>query len=68
MGTAGRYTRGSHPLLFSTELARTQFSDGTIQHGHINARTNGSMLVMAQRKEREGKDPWHAYKVPHSGE
>lgn len=66
MGAAARHTRGTIPLLFSTELARAEFSDRT-HYGRINARSNGTLLVMAQYKERQGTDPWHTFTVPFPG-
>ena len=51
LGAAARHARGDIPLLFSTELARAEFSTRT-HYGRINARSNGTLLVMAQFKER----------------
>ena len=66
LGAASRYTRGRIPLLFSTELARSEFSSGR-HTGQINARSNGSQLVMAQLKEKGGQNPWHSFEVPFEG-
>jgi hypothetical protein len=67
VGAAGRHTRGYHPLLFLTELARAETSKGT-HYGLINARSNGSLLVMAQMKEQHKKaDVWDSYEVPWHG-
>ena len=67
LGAAGRYTRGTHPLLFSTELARAQNSTGT-HYGLINMRSNGTTLVMAQMKEQHNRvDVWDSYTVPWKG-
>ena len=51
VGATARHTRGDHPLLFSTELARAESSTGT-HYGLINLRSNGDTLVMAQMKEQ----------------
>lgn len=67
LGAAGRHTRGDHPLLFSTELARAVGSSGT-HYGLINARSNGKTLVMAQMKEQHNRaDVWDSYEVPWHG-
>jgi len=67
LGATGRYTRGDYPLLFSTELARAETSSGT-HYGLINARSNGTTLVMAQMKEQHKKaDVWDSYTVPWNG-
>ena len=67
LGAATRHSRGNYPLLFSTELARTPIGAG-FHYGHINARTNGKQLTMAQKKEKPGlKDPWESFAVPFHG-
>lgn len=67
LGAAARHARGDIPLLFSTELARAEFSTRT-HYGRINARSNGTLLVMAQFKERGSTaDPWHTFEVPFRG-
>jgi len=67
LGATGRHTRGDYPLLFSTELARAETSTGT-HYGLINARSNGTTLVMAQMKEQHKKaDVWDSYTVPWNG-
>jgi beta-lactamase superfamily II metal-dependent hydrolase len=67
LGAAGRHTRGDYPLLFSTELARAETSSGR-HYGLINARSNGTILVMAQMKEQHKKaDVWDSYTVPWKG-
>jgi beta-lactamase superfamily II metal-dependent hydrolase len=67
VGAIGRHTRGDHPLLFSTELARAETRSGT-HYGLINARSNGKTLVMAQMKEQHKKtDVWDSYTVPWRG-
>ena len=64
VGATGRHTRGDHPLLFSTELARAETSTGT-HYGLINVRSNGKTLVIAQMKEQHKKvDVWDSYTVP----
>lgn len=67
MGAAIRHSRGDIPLLFSTELARTPLGGGKLLRGDINARSNGTDLVLAQRKERGSKDVWHSFDVPFAG-
>ena len=68
LGAAARHTRGNHPLLFSTELARANSSSGT-HYGLINLRSNGKVMAMAQMKEQhKGKaDVWDSYTVPWHG-
>jgi len=67
LGAAGRHARGSFPLLFSTELARAT-SANRIHFGLINARSNGSVLTMAQMKEQHGRaDVWDSFTVPWRG-
>ncbi|MDY6986915.1 MAG: MBL fold metallo-hydrolase [Thermodesulfobacteriota bacterium] len=67
VGAAGRHTRGDHPLLFLTELARAETRSRT-HYGLINARSNGTSLVMAQMKEQHKKvDVWDSYTVPWRG-
>lgn len=67
LGATGKYTRGDYPLLFSTEIARANTSSG-IHYGLINARSNGSVLVMAQMKEQRNRaDVWDSYTVPWGG-
>ena len=69
IGAAAKYSRGKNPLVFSTELARDNLSSGQIKFGHINARSNGSIIVMAQKKEspRKSRNPWHTFSVPYPG-
>ncbi|MEE8244704.1 MAG: MBL fold metallo-hydrolase [Pseudomonadales bacterium] len=67
LGAAVRHSRGDFPLLFSTELARTPLGGGRVLYGHINARSNGSVISLAQRKERGGKDEWHSFGLPFRG-
>lgn len=68
VGAIARHTRGSHPLLFSTELARANSSDKT-HYGLINLRSNGETLVMAQMKEQHKNkaDIWDSFTVPWPG-
>ena len=67
VGATGRHSRGDYPLLFSTELARAETSSGT-HYGLINARSNGTTLVMAQMKEQHKKaNVWDSYTVPWKG-
>ena len=67
MGTAAKHSHGNFPLVFSTELARETGSDG-IKFGHINARSNGNLIVMAQKKEKPSlKKTWHSFRLPFAG-
>jgi beta-lactamase superfamily II metal-dependent hydrolase len=67
MGAAARHSLGTCPLVFSTELAREVGSSG-IHYGHINARCNGDILVMAQRKEiPTARKTWFTFPVPYPG-
>ena len=69
VGAVAKHTRGSHPLLFSTELARAVSSART-HYGLINLRSNGKILVMAQMKEqRKNKaDIWDSFTLPWPGQ
>ena len=67
MGAAARHSDGDFPLVFSTELAR-ETSKTSIKLGHINARSNGDTIVMAQRKEKPSlKKKWHSFPLPFGG-
>lgn len=64
LGCAGRYARGSKPLIFSTELARSYKSGKDIHYGNIQLRTNGDLMIMAQMYEKnKANDPWDSYVV-----
>lgn len=68
MGAAAKHSSGEFPLVFSTELARDNKTSGQILLGHINARSNGNRVVMAQKKEKAGtKNPWHTFPIPYPG-
>ncbi len=67
MGAAAKHSRGDFPLVFSTELAR-ETSKTAIKFGHINARSNGEVIVMAQKKEKPSlKKTWHSFALPFAG-
>lgn len=67
MGAAARHSVGEFPLVFSTELARETGSGG-IKLGHINARSNGNITVMAQKKEKPStKKTWYTFPLPYPG-
>ncbi|MDH3422973.1 MAG: hypothetical protein OEN00_08265, partial [Gemmatimonadota bacterium] len=67
MGAAAKHSRGEFPLVFSTELARETGSGG-IKFGHINARSNGHTIVIAQKKEKPSlKKKWHSFPLPFAG-
>jgi len=66
LGSAARHSQGDFPLIFSTELARETGSK--IHYGHINARSNGDVIVMAQKKESPSiKKTWHSFPLPYTG-
>ena len=67
IGTAAKHSQGDFPLVFSTELARETSSTG-IKFGHINARSNGDTIVIAQKKEKPSlKKTWHSFPLPFAG-
>lgn len=67
MGAAAKHSRGDFPLVFSTELAR-ETSKAKIKLGHINARSNGKTIIMAQKKEKPSlKKTWHSFQLPFAG-
>ncbi|MEP5759427.1 MAG: MBL fold metallo-hydrolase [Litoreibacter sp.] len=67
MGAAAKHSRGDFPLIFSTELAR-ETGGGGIKFGHINARSNGQTVVMAQKKENPSKKKkWYPFSLPYTG-
>ncbi len=67
MGAAAKHSRGRFPLVFSTELAR-ETSKSSIKLGHINARSNGETIVMAQKKEKPSlRKIWHSFQLPFAG-
>ena len=67
MGAAAKHSQGIFPLVFSTELAR-ETSPTRIKLGHINARSNGQEIVMAQKKEKTTtRTDWHSFEVPYPG-
>ena len=69
MGAAARHSRGQVPLVFSTELIRGTRTSGVVAMlGHVNGRSNGNVVVMAQRKERPStRKTWHAFEIPSPG-
>jgi len=69
IGAAAKYSVGRFPLVFSTELARDTAVSGRVKLGHINARSNGNSIVMAQKKESPGRSKklWHTFGVPFPG-
>ncbi len=67
MGAAAKHSRGDFPLVFSTELAR-ETSETKIKLEHINARSNGETIIMAQKKEKPSlKKTWHSFQLPFAG-
>jgi beta-lactamase superfamily II metal-dependent hydrolase len=61
LGATGKHSRGSRPLIFSTELARSS-SASDIHYGLINVRTNGERVVLAQMYEKgKAGDMWNAF-------
>jgi beta-lactamase superfamily II metal-dependent hydrolase len=69
MGAAAKHSSGEFPLVLSTELARETDSKGKIKlMGHINARSNGSTIVMAQKKEKPSESKtWYTFELPYAG-
>jgi len=69
MGAAAKHSQGDFPLVFSTELARETDSKGKIKLlGHINARSNGNTIVMAQKKEKPSENKtWYTFELPFTG-
>ena len=64
VGCAGKYSRGTRPKVYSTELARSINSSGDILYGMINCRSDGERIIMAQMKERRtGADIWDSYEL-----
>ncbi len=75
IGAAAKYGRGKIPLVFSTELGRayqisraTTIDDIKTHFGLVNIRSNGKILVVAQKKESSrGADIWDSFEVPFKG-
>lgn len=68
IGAAAKHSVGEFPLVFSTELARDNKTSGKKMLGHINARSNGDEIVIAQKKEKATtKNPWHTFPLPYPG-
>jgi len=65
IGAAGKYSRGSLPKVYSTELARSVKRSGEILFGMINLRSNGDQIYMAQMKEAKKPDIWDSYEIIH---
>jgi beta-lactamase superfamily II metal-dependent hydrolase len=64
VGCAGKYARGSRPLVYSTELARS-VSKSKILFGMINLRCNGNNIYINQMNEtNRPADMWVAYTLP----
>lgn len=65
IGCAGKYSRSSRPLVYSTELARsTDLKNKKILYGMINLRCNGKDIYMNQMKEvKNDADLWDSYEV-----
>lgn len=63
VGSIGKYSAGERPLIFSTELARSQTAR-RIHFGLINVRTDGEVVVGAQmfEKARAG-DIWNSFVI-----
>lgn len=66
IGSAGKYSKGALPKVYSTELARSINSGGDVLYGMINLRSNGEQIYMAQMKEAGGGgDVWDSYTIIH---
>jgi len=61
VGAIGKYSAGTRPLLFSTELARSPSARG-IHFGLINVRSDGNLVVGAQMFEQARRgDMWNSF-------
>jgi beta-lactamase superfamily II metal-dependent hydrolase len=75
LGASAKYGRGKIPLVFSTELGRAysirsakKLEDVKTHYGLINIRSNGTDMVVAQKKESsKGADKWDSFEVPFKG-
>lgn len=65
VGCAGRFSRGTKPLVFSTELARsTNIKTSKILFGMINSRCDGKRIFFSQMKEsKRPSDLWDSYEI-----
>jgi beta-lactamase superfamily II metal-dependent hydrolase len=65
IGCAGKYSRGTRPLVYSTELARSvDLRSRAVLFGMINCRSNGSKIFISQMKEvKDYADLWDSYEV-----
>ena len=65
VGCAGKYSKSTRPLVFSTELARsTDLKNKKILFGMINCRCNGEKIYMSQMKEASANtDLWDSYEI-----
>jgi len=68
VGAAARWTSGTLPLFFSTELGRARTTLG-VHYGLVNLRSNGTELVAAKMKEqhKNKSDVWDSFTVPWKG-
>lgn len=63
LGCAGKYSRSSKPLVFSTELARS-YTGKKFIYGLIFYRTNGTEAYFSQMKEKKGSgNPFAVYEL-----
>ncbi|MCP3977106.1 MAG: MBL fold metallo-hydrolase [bacterium] len=69
LGSAGKYSRGDRPLIWSTEIGRSNKNAGEeIHYGLVNCRTDGKQLAMAQMFEkRKAGDVWDCYQLATDG-
>jgi beta-lactamase superfamily II metal-dependent hydrolase len=69
LGSAGKYSRGDRPLIWSTEIGRSYKNGGeAIHYGLVNCRTDGNQLAMAQMFEKNKKgDMWDCYQLATDG-
>jgi hypothetical protein len=78
LGTIGKFSRGERPMIFSTELARSnkEFIDlkdipegkkrerVVTVYGMINLRTDGEKMIIAQKLERKAATRnWDIHKL-----
>ena len=61
IGCAGKYSRGTRPLVFSTEVLRRVSSGGDILYGKVNFRTDGRVACLSHMKETPSTDLWTTF-------
>jgi hypothetical protein len=71
LGATGLHSRGTRPLIFSTELARSHrdaMKRRVAVYGTIQLRSDGHRVVLAQKLERpRGSTQWDLYRLEPQG-